>query len=479
MLAGLKSSQAPAPLPTEFFSAVEAASMSGQDWDMRPHLLDKNSGQYMLLDSGAQISACPPDPGDQEDPSIAVKAVNHSRLKCYGYKNLEVRINRKTYPIVAIKTEVDVPILGWDFTRTHKLSTGWTEFGDAEIIDSKNKIKSILKYRAVPDTQPRRLSKIEAVPTGAHKPPDQLIFEVSSMAALTEETEEIISNLEALPESEFKDLLAKYPELLKLSFDKDSEEPKNGIIHRIETTGAPVRAKVRKLTPGTEKYEKGLKAIKNLEKLGIIERIDPNVPNHFTSAVHFVDKPDGTLRVVGDYRLLNQRTILDLYPLPELSSFRDHIAGSVIFSKVDLTKAFHQLLIDKRDRPKTALTTQWGMFQFRRLSMGLQNSGQSFQKLVDSVLKNIPNIFIYLDDILVFNKSKKEHLETLEQVFKKLSEAGLSINLGKCEFGVKQLDYLGFTIDRDGLRPIKKKIQAIEDFPTPLTQKQLLGFLGL
>ena len=82
-----------------------------------------------------------------------------------------------------------------------------------------------------------------------------------------------------------------------------------------------------------------------------------------------------------------------------------------------MTKAFHQLLIDKRDRGKTDVTTQWGMYQFRRLSMGLQNSGQSFQRLVDSVLKDIPNSFCYLDDILVYNKSKKAHLETLELIF--------------------------------------------------------------
>ena len=83
-------------------------------------------------------------------------------------------------------------------------------------------------------------------------------------------------------------------------------------------------------------------------------------PNHWSSPVHFTLKSDGTLRTVGDYRLLNQKTILDLYPLPQLSSFTDEIAGSTIFSKVDLFKAFHQILIDilhnlsfHRDNPPT------------------------------------------------------------------------------------------------------------------------------
>ena len=85
--------------PKDFFSALEAASMRDPNlsWDMRPHVMDGNSGQYILLDSGAQVSACPPDPGDPIDPSIALKAVNGSRLNCYGYKTLDIKINRKTY----------------------------------------------------------------------------------------------------------------------------------------------------------------------------------------------------------------------------------------------------------------------------------------------------------------------------------------------------------------------------------------------
>ena len=148
------------PPPSEFYSAIEAAAMSGTDWDMRPHVLDKRTGQYILLDSGAQVTACPPDPGDVVDPTTTLKAVNNTRLKCYGYKTLEVQINRKSYPIRAIKTDIDSPILGWDFQRKHRLSTGWTEWGDAQIIDAVNGIKSIMKYKAIPDSLPRRLSKL-------------------------------------------------------------------------------------------------------------------------------------------------------------------------------------------------------------------------------------------------------------------------------------------------------------------------------
>ena len=82
--------------------------------------------------------------------------------------------------------------------------------------------------------------------------------------------------------------------------------------------------------------------------------------------------------------------------------------------------------------------------------MGMQNSAQSFQKLVDTVLKDIPNCFKYLDDILVFNKTKEEHLRTLDTIFQRLAEAGLTINLSKCEFGKSTVDYLGFMWTQQG-----------------------------
>ena len=109
-----------------------------------------------------------------------------------------------------------------------------------------------------------------------------------------------------------------------------------------------------------------------------------------------------------------------------------------------------------------------------RLAMGLQNSA-SFQPLVDSVIRDMKDVYCYLDDILIYSKDQASHMKEL---FKRLSGAGLSLNLSKCEFGKGQLDYLGYTIDSTGLRPIVKKAEAITNFPVPLTQKQLQAFLG-
>ena len=110
--------------------------------------------------------------------------------------------------------------------------------------------------------------------------------------------------------------------------------------------------------------------------------------------------------------------------------------------------------------------------------MGMKNSAQSFQRLIDSILRGIPGVYVYLDDLLLFSRDEESHLKLLEQVFQKLEAAGLAISLPKCEFGVKELNYLGYTINKEGIRPIQKKIAAIDNFPIPEKQKQLLAFLG-
>ena len=194
--------------------------------------------------------------------------------------------------------------------------------------------------------------------------------------------------------------------------------------------------------------------------------------------MHFVWKEDQTLRGVGDYRGVNQMTVLDIHPLPHVRDYIHDIAGCKIFSKVDLKKAFHHLLIDERDRHYTCVTTPWGMYNFRRLSMGMANSAQSFQKLVESVLAGLDNTFAYLDDILVYSKTKEEHLKTLEELFQRLAKAGLAISLKKCKFGVTEVNYLGYRVSEAGLAPMERKIEGLMKFPAPTKQKELLAFLG-
>ena len=99
--------------------------------------------------------------------------------------------------------------------------------------------------------------------------------------------------------------------------------------------------------------------------------------------------------------------------------------------------------------------------------MGLKNSAQSFQRMMDSVLAGVDNVFVYMDDILVYAKDQKSHLETIEEVIKRLDRAGLAISLKKCLFGVKQLEYVGYTVNWEDIEPIKRKLDSITSSPPP------------
>ena len=110
--------------------------------------------------------------------------------------------------------------------------------------------------------------------------------------------------------------------------------------------------------------------------------------------------------------------------------------------------------------------------------MGMRNSAQSFQRMVQGVIGNMHNVFYYLDDLLIFSKSVKHYLEILEELFSKLEQAGLTLALSKCQFGVDSLEYLGYKVSSSGLTPMKKKVEALLKFPLPTKQTELLAFLG-
>jgi hypothetical protein len=121
-----------------------------------------------------------------------------------------------------------------------------------------------------------------------------------------------------------------------------------------------------------------------------------------------VPKPNGSWRPCGDYRRLNAATTPDKYPLPNLQDLSNFLHGSTIFSKIDLEKGYHQIPMQKSDIPKTAIITPFGLFEFLYMPFGLSNAAQTFQRLMDSLFRDFPFLFIYLDDMLIFSRSRSD-----------------------------------------------------------------------
>ena len=214
-----------------------------------------------------------------------------------------------------------------------------------------------------------------------------------------------------------------------------------------------------------------------LVELGIVEPVDLSQPTTWSSPLHLQPKGPGKWRPCGDFRLVNKKTLLDTYNLPNVKTFSQEVRGSKV-SKVDLTKAYHHVPIAEKDRHKTAVLTPWGAYQFRMMAMGLSSAGQTFQRLLDHVLKDVPNIFIYLDDVLIFTETEEEHEQVVKVVLQRLDQAGLTLALDKCRFGKPEIEFLGFKVNQNGVSPIEHKLSAIKGCAPPETQRKLRVFLG-
>lgn len=271
---------------------------------------------------------------------------------------------------------------------------------------------------------------------------------------------------------EFDDIF--YREEQRLSFT-------NQVKHRIQTTDdIPIYTKSYRY-PFVHK-EEVRRQISNMLEQGIIR------PSYspWSSPVWIVPKKKDASgkqkwRLVIDYRKLNEKTVSDRYPLPNITEILDKLGKSMYFTTLDLASGFHQIEMDPRDVKKTAFTVEGGHFEYVRMPFGLKNAPSTFQRVMDNVLQDLQGkiCLVYLDDIIVFSTSLQEHGENIRKVFHKLREANLKVQLDKSEFLHKEIAFLGHIVTTDGVKPNPEKVRAIKEFPVPRTQKEIKGFLGL
>ena len=268
------------------------------------------------------------------------------------------------------------------------------------------------------------------------------------------------------------DLLTKFQNIFKdeLGTVKDvkahihlhpNSEPK---FHKARTVPMALRQKVEE----------------ELDRLERAKIIEPVRYSKWAAPVVPVIKNDGSIRLCGDYRTtVNQAAKLDPYPLPKIEDLFASLAGGRVFSKLDLSHAYLQVMLDEESRDLVTVNTHKGLFRFNRLPFGVASAPAIFQRIIEGILKGIPGICIYLDDILITGKTEEEHLTNLEEVFRQLEAAGMRLKRNKCCFNMPEVTYLGHRIDKDGLHPTADKTKAILQAPAPKNTTELRAFLGL
>ncbi|GKA18066.1 putative reverse transcriptase domain-containing protein [Tanacetum coccineum] len=182
-----------------------------------------------------------------------------------------------------------------------------------------------------------------------------------------------------------------------------------------------------------------------------------------------------------DYSELNKLTVKNRYPLPRIDDLFDQLQGSRVYSKIDLRSGYHQLRVREDDISKTTFRTRYSHYEFQVMSFGLTNAPAVFMNLMNRVCKPYLDRFVivFIDDILIYSKSRKEHEGYLKLILKLLKEEELYAKFSKCEFWLSKVQFLSHVIDREGIHVDPAKIESIKDWASPKTPTKNRQFLGL
>ncbi len=350
---------------------------------------------------------------------------------------------------------------------TAKLDSSWE--GPYQVI----KKIGILNYQIKMTKDGKQHKKV--VHINHIKPFNEELAICNRVVVLTEEQEpKCILNQPDLTEEQKLELDGALNEYTHVFSDELGDTTLNPA-HIDTTTDDPIFVPPYKIPIGLEDQVRA--ELQALLDQGIIERSEatwgfPLIP---------VRKKDGGIRLVVDYRKLNQVTVTLPFYMPTITEITDKLGNAKYFSKIDLTKGFYQIPLDINSRDKTTFISPMGKFRFTRLPFGLKNAPATFQCcMITSMLTSLCDFASsYIDDIIIFSNAWSDHIAHIKSVLSLLNDNNLTVKPSKCTWGATSIDFLGKTINNNSISIPHARIQALQSYIKPCTQKQLRSLLGL
>jgi hypothetical protein len=268
--------------------------------------------------------------------------------------------------------------------------------------------------------------------------------------------------------------LGKFKEQFRDPLGLPIDRPETMQIKLIPNAAPPRKRGVAKLS--IEELSILKEKIRELLQKGFIR---PST-SQYGSSILFIKKSDGTMRLCVDYRGLNEVTVKDLSPIPNVSEIRGQLVNAKVFSKFDLRDGYYNVRITPEDIHKTAFVCRYGHYEFTVVPFGLTNAPAIFCAMMNRILAPYLDVFAicYLDDVIVYSSDKEEHYRHLELIFKVLEENRLALKLKKCAFFQENVDFCGHDISKDGLTISKDKSEAMRVRPRLSTRIQVRSWLG-
>ncbi|XP_068225915.1 uncharacterized protein [Palaemon carinicauda] len=280
----------------------------------------------------------------------------------------------------------------------------------------------------------------------------------------------LFKHLNAQEATDIKDLFKEHPSIFK-----DTPGLVRSLQHDVvlKPNAQPIRQAPYRLSP--QKAEAVRKEVSYMLENDLISPSS----SPWSSPVVLVKKENGQDRLCFDYRKVNDLTVADNFPLPRIEDCIDKIGNAKYISKLDLLIGYWQVPLTENAREISAFITPEGLFECKVMPFGMRNAASTFQRMMWMITNGLKGCVVYLDDIIIFSDNWKDHVDRIRALFRAIADAGLVVNLSKCEFGKAEVIYLGHHVGQGKVLPKEKNIEAVLAFPTPKTRKNVRQFVGL